>query len=88
MIRLRLRRPEPAQGGDPTQPDTPPPPAAGDILAALRAYGWPALDVDGRLVEGEHEWRRLVNELTPAERLALWWELGSRGAEFDEGPDE
>lgn len=65
--------PNVAQGGDPEDPPGPPPPAAGDLLSALRAYGYPAVEVEGRgVIAGEDAWRAAIAAASSEDRVALW----------------
>jgi hypothetical protein len=80
---MTTRAPEPAGGGDPTQPRTIPPPAASDLVIALRASDWPAVTVEGRVIVGEPAWRAAIEDADPEGRLALWHALGATELEED-----
>jgi hypothetical protein len=49
-----------------------PPPAAGDVLRAAGAHGWPGVVVGGVVVEGAAVWRAAVQAADGPARLALW----------------
>ena len=49
-----------------------PPPSAGDVLLAARAYNWPPLEGVGvALAAGEASWRAYLSEATAAEVWAV-----------------